>query len=116
MSYCRFSDDDSKSDVYVWGYKRGIRILVARDRIIDRRPLSGHLSYKTKPITLPHAGEEFDCNTKEKAREQLRILQDLGYHIPTVAFLRLQEEINMEQDTKDQANRDRKEKRRRKRG
>jgi hypothetical protein len=91
MSYCRWSSDEGKSDVYVWhDCSGGWRTWVAEVR------------EDGKPKRLPHDGECFRDRTRRGLLQTLRNLRTLGYHVPDHAIERVMQEIR---DTKRAAKR-----------
>lgn len=110
MSYCRFSDDDYRSDVYCYQGANGYVTHVASMRVLGDIPhlptfpanLSGdeasawvaaheaqmeYLEYSQKEaISLPHAGKTILNETEIEMQATLWMLKDLGYHIPTRAI------------------------------
>lgn len=94
MSYCRFSSDDGKSDVYVYASGgAGYVTSVAHSRI-NPNVKEGAARYIV--IDLPHAGEQF-CDTKRsEVFDRLLSLRELGYHVPEAALDRLRREMSSE--------------------
>jgi hypothetical protein len=100
MSYCRFSSDNFKSDVYVYAHiAGGFMTHVAANRIVGGIPPD--VAYRDfmaepperEPIGGPHDGESFATDSIEETIELLRDLQSKGYHVPTHAFERLNNEL-----------------------
>lgn len=119
MSYCRFSSDNWKSDVYVYASAEDCyNIHVASNRTVGEAPevpslmsvdletnpniwLDAHKAQmewlekaKRNKIDLPYAGESFCEESPKAAVARLKELQQLGYHVPQHAIERLQEEID----------------------
>jgi len=115
MSYCRWSSDDWKSDIYCYfdcgGY---YAIHVAGRRHVEELPPADHLfgvnldewfeAHKKQmailenahyeDIDLPHAGESFREKTAEECLKRLLELRELGYHVPESAIEGIREETN----------------------
>ncbi len=112
MSYCRFSSDNFKSDVYCYESSGEFyQIHVATNRIIeDIPPLD--LSLKSakreestrkhnealrncthKPIGLSFDGESFAYDTLEETCDKLIELKKMGYNVPNSAFMRIDYEL-----------------------
>jgi len=83
MSYCRFSCDDGKSDVYVYEIAAGWVTHVASHRIVGRRV----------PIGGPHDGETFTDHSAGACLRRLLNLSSDGYHVPAHALKALAEEV-----------------------
>lgn len=116
MSYCRFSSDNWKSDVYVYEHHSGVWVIhVAGNRPVGEIPRVPRLSEYSEEtadewvkahteameflrtaervnINLPHAGATFDELTPGAAAERLKELRALGYHIPEGVIEELEEE------------------------
>ena len=108
MSYCRFSSDDFKCDVYVYeSIEGGFRIHVSSKRVLGDIPKSAHLLHpetmdeffkahkkqmkflqtaKRAAIGLPHDGADFLEPTAKDAALTLKTLKGLGYHVPDYAI------------------------------
>jgi hypothetical protein len=103
MSYCRFSSDDFKSDVYVYeDITGGWTIHVASSRIIGDIPKIPKLTEistddfmktykkqmkflktaKRKKIELKYDGETFNTESPIDCAIQLIKIKEEGYHIP----------------------------------
>ena len=112
MSYCRWSSDDWKSDIYCYydcgGY---YAIHVAGRRPTVKLPPSEHLwpdidkwlpvhkeqmrlleNTQYVDIDLPFAGESFREKTPEDCLCRLLTLRGLGYYVPEGAIERLRGE------------------------
>lgn len=113
MSYCRWSSDDWRSDVYVYEHYMGAWVIhVAGNRVVGDIPklpaptmsnieeyMAAHRAQMAfldkcsrEPITLPHAGETFDCASPGDCAAKLLELRELGYHVPQYAIDELREE------------------------
>jgi hypothetical protein len=82
MSYCRWSCDDFRSDVYTYAHIDGT--------------WTTHVAGQTRngvPIGLAHDGETFKDEDPAACRATLLRLRDVGYHVPAHAIERLDEEI-----------------------
>jgi len=117
MSYCRWSCDNYKSDVYVYESNRGFMTHVASNRHVgdapDVPPLSDLVEGRVTPadfaaslnardaylekcprvkIGLPEDGKTF-CDVQiEDCIATLRRLAAMGYHVPSHAFEGLEED------------------------
>ncbi len=115
MSYCRFSSDDFKSEVYVYeGIGDEFVIHVAAQKHQADTPIP-HLpsissvttgeftvAYQAQmdwlekatlvPIDRAYAGHTFRYGTASECAHQLESLRDLGYHIPDGVIETLYEE------------------------
>ena len=111
MSYCRFSSDDWRSDVYVYESECGFQIHVAGNRIVGDIPsvtvdLSDTdaflLQYRAQmdtiavatreKIILPYAGEYFVYTSAGETADWLEHLREVGYRIPGGVIEMLREE------------------------
>jgi hypothetical protein len=120
MSYCRWSSDNWKSDVYIYASHDGLWTThVAAKRIVGPVPEepTWKLLLKDKklwlrkykavnefietadrvPIDLPHSGETFKDNSPKGCIDTLRMLQGIGYHVPSWAIEELEEESRVTQ-------------------
>ena len=112
MSYCRWSSDDFKSDVYCYAdCGGGYTTHVAANKVIGDIPsvdfdadpdafIAQHRaqmkfleSCAREEIKLPHAGETFNDSTLEEFRARLVTLKDLGYYVPPYVFVEIDAEI-----------------------
>lgn len=110
MSYCRFSSDNWKSDVYVYESDEGYQIHVADNRIVgDAPPLldvfgAGFAArYREQMEFVNQAervkingvfdGADFTLATLAELRDKLRELTAAGYHVPEYVFETIAEEI-----------------------
>lgn len=111
MSYCRWSSDDFKCDIYAYAdVAGGYTIHVAANR--HREGSSPFPSWEGKaspeqiaavekwseetliPITLPWAGAVFLETTLESFLERMLALRAEGYRIPDWAIERIESELN----------------------
>lgn len=116
MSYCRFSDDNWKSDVYAYESDRGYEIHVASQRYVGEIPVvpsimdteptewlelyNEHMeavrAAERVPIRGPYDGESFVYATLQDLHDALTDLRLVGYHVPDFAFEAIKEEMNKE--------------------
>lgn len=123
MSYCRWSSDNFKSDVYCYESAQGYVIHVANTRIVDPLPrnpydvndfLNDPLwvtllrnkvwqqafdKAKREDINLPHAGKTIFSNSPAACALKLMELQVLGYYVPQYAIDTLVDEAEREMQT-----------------
>ena len=93
MSYCRWSCDNSRSDVYVWHDVEGYWVIVVAD-LKFRRGKDGGLIFKDPiPVGGPYAGKRFKCRSRETCVLKLLMLRRCGYHVPQKAIKLLQQEM-----------------------
>lgn len=113
MSYCRWSSDNWKSDIYCYeGVDNKIHIHVAASKRLnvpeanwtEDKPIEQYMEelriqseyLKTAelvPIGLTWDGDSFECDGYQEALDVLLHLQDQGYHVPQFAIECLKEEI-----------------------
>lgn len=120
MSYCRWSCDNWKCDVYCYadvagGYTThvaGNRIVseipqvppLTRELLTDEAKMSAWMqahnaqmaaleTVERAPITLHYAGESLHDDTLEQFRATLSSLRELGYNVPQFVFDAIDEEI-----------------------
>ena len=109
MSYCRWSTDDSKSDIYCYeDCSGGWTTHVAAKRYIYTTPLPTVIPFDTEhleewfdrsrkvreildtfelvKIELPHAGETFNDPTAQETAGRLMMLREIGYNVPQYAI------------------------------
>jgi len=113
MSYCRWSSDDFKSDIYCYeSCDGGFEIMVAENKILGDIP---HVPFildvsteeymlaydkqskflktaKHENLNLKHDGERFNEPTAKEAADRLEYLRDIGYNVPEHAIKSLREE------------------------
>lgn len=114
MSYCRWSCDDFKSDVYVYECVDGSWTThVASNRVIGEVPPVPWLSSENvaeyveaskrrheyldtaehRLIGLPHDGKTFKDGDPEECKATLLMLRTAGYYVPEHAIHGLDEDI-----------------------
>ena len=116
MSYCRFSSDSFRCDLYVYEHVNGgFMVHVAGNRVPDDIPheleltkenansgawLSSHMAMMKAlekceriPITLPHAGETFNEPDLECLKARLLALRQVGYLFPDHVLQDIDEEL-----------------------
>lgn len=116
MSYCRWSSDNWKSDIYAYESDYGYEIHVAGNRIVGdvppvdymadietvKRQYAAYSAFmdgaERVPINLPHAGESFTCGDLEDFAWRLRLLREVGYHVPDYVFEEIAEEIAAQEE------------------
>lgn len=119
MSYCRFSSDNHKSDVYVYAsVYGGFDVHIAKKRyrnadqipelpfILDCSVEEFNAAYtrqrewfedaETEDIDLIYAGSYKNLSTLAETKEFLLELKDIGYYIPESCLERINEEIKEE--------------------
>lgn len=113
MSYCRWSCENHKSDVYVYGdVAGGVTCHVAGNKVVGEAPPVPNLltvpidefvaAHKAQmawletaeraPLGLPHDGETFNEPDELAMVERLLALRALGYHVPEFAIEGLRED------------------------
>lgn len=117
MSYCRFSSDNYKSDVYVYITDYGYCIELASGRIIAEvlPPPSRELPLQEwmllhkerslflfnaprEEIDLPHAGEKLFFSTLRILYDELLMLRTMGYRVPQSALDAIQKDMEKEDE------------------
>ena len=110
MSYCRWSSDDFKCDIYCYESETGYQVHVATKLVIgDIPPIdwsSHELMFKTyreqmdfletaqrKDIGLPYDGQSFCFEDAGEAATLLEHLKEIGYNVPQSAIDTLWEKI-----------------------
>lgn len=113
MSYCRWSDNNWKSDIYAYESEVGFVVHVATHRvagdvpevpfILDVGPEEYFEKYKAQmdflekaervPINGPCDGETFCYKTVQELYDGLRELQVDGYVVPEFAFEEIKQEL-----------------------
>ena len=100
MSYCRWSSNSYRCDIYAYESARGFEVHVARyrhtlsdeivapkydepDYLAKWRHLTDMLEgSERKPIGLPHDGKSFVFDTESEMFDALRGLAAVGYNVP----------------------------------
>ena len=121
MSFCRFSDDNFRSDVYAYESADGFELHVASNRLlgdIPATPSIGDIPYiepgeflrahqaqhafletaERAPIGGPHDGKSFRYATLRELCDGLLQLRADGYHVPHFAIDGILEELGEEAD------------------
>ena len=119
MSYCRYSSDNWKSEVYAYADCRGgYTTHVAGNKVVGEIPPDGDVikdtprkfaakhrallafleSASRKPIGLAHDGETFNDPDLESFLDRLTALRALGYHVPDSAFAAVKDEMRESQE------------------
>lgn len=120
MSYCRWSSDDHRSDLYVYPSRDGWTVHVAGRRArVDRSALpvitAGRLAdpdawfeewyarhsalsalledAEYVDIDLPHAGDSADFDTPGEAADAIEWLAALGFYVPSGVIEALRDEV-----------------------
>lgn len=114
MSYCRWSSDDWKCDLYCYEYVHGGYLThVADRRLISILPTSPKIedgnfdeffrihreqmkileTAEYEDIDLPYAGETFNDPNLPSFLDRVTSLKELGYHVPDYVIEMIQEEI-----------------------
>lgn len=108
MSYCRWSSDDFKCDVYVYeDVAGGFTTHVAGNRVVYTKELPPPLPHdatpkewlerhdkvskiyrrsKRVPIGLPFDDQSFNDDTAKECAERLIKLKEIGYNVPQYAI------------------------------
>jgi hypothetical protein len=121
MSFCRFSDDNFKSDVYAYESADGFVVHVASNRVVGdvpARPSIADIPYiapgefsrahqaqhefletaERAPIGGPYDGQSFRYATLRELHDGLLQLRADGYHVPQFALDDIEEELNEEDE------------------
>ena len=114
MSYCRWSNDNWRCDVYCYEDCRGgYTTHVAGNRVVGEIPevpdilkadidvwLAAHQKQidfldkaKRKSIELPYVGESFNDPDLQSFLERLINLREIGYNVPAWVIKDVQEEL-----------------------
>lgn len=114
MSYCRWSSDDFKCDLYCYGdVSGGYTTHVAGNRVVGEVPPLPDLdspkfieeykkqsdfmaTAKREPIGLPHDGETFNDPDLASFLDRLLELKAIGYHVPDWVVSNIREEMEQE--------------------
>lgn len=116
MSYCRFSTDNYRCDLYIYAdCAGGFTIHVAGSRYVADTPIpeipdgwhklpptemqalwdaqaAWIKTARMEPITLPHAGESFYNLDADQTVERAKELRRLGYSFPDFVLTALEDE------------------------
>lgn len=110
MSYCRWSDDNWKSDVYVYETNDGFVVSVAAGRYVGDVPKLPSIDnpeffeayakqnlliaeMPIKKIGLEYDGQDFCFKTLEALMEKLLDIQKAGYHVPEFCLETIRAEL-----------------------
>lgn len=110
MSYCRFSSDNFKSEVYAYEGDEGFVVSVAALRLKKMPPdppdpsapdyckrrsaYFGKLERaKRVKIELPHAGATLACADLQTLKDTLLELRGIGYHVPDSALTAIESDL-----------------------
>lgn len=114
MSYCRFSSDNWKSDIYCYeACSGGFTTHVAGNHIVselpeaipigedgwldrDRDIMESLGTAKRETIGLEHDGANFNDPDLQSFKERIEMLKAAGYHIPEYVIPSIEEEITEE--------------------
>lgn len=114
MSYCRWSSDNWKSDVYAYESRAGYEVYVATNRYTSEIPavptigsvpngewLSAYQAQmkavhnaESKKIGGEYDGKFFLFDTLEQFYAGLKDIQAKGYHVPPFVFDEIQAEMS----------------------
>lgn len=112
MSYCRFSSDNWKCDVYALHSVFGYEINVAKHSYDEEPPevpaptkdnlqewkqkrqeqMKWLEEHEGTPIGLPEDGKRYVYDNIDDFESRLRQLQDRGYYIPEYVFERIEQD------------------------
>lgn len=112
MSYCRWSSDDWKSDIYLYYSVSECWVIhIAKNRIVGDIPSTKEYEFISKEwfqahhrqseflktcerenIDLVYAGEDFYCQTIDLTIDKIQELIEIGYNVPDYVILNLLEE------------------------
>lgn len=123
MSYCRWSSDDWRCDIYAYESVGDYWVIhVAGNRVVGDIPRSpvrpepdandetkqewlnaycvahkAQMAFlsncQREDINLPFAGESFDCSTLQDFKEKMLMLRGIGYNFPDHVLETIDEEI-----------------------
>jgi hypothetical protein len=115
MSYCRWSSDNFKCDVYCYEdvsggfttHVAGNRILgdipdcppfpIGMDTVEWKRLYDARRAFMAtaehSPIGLPYDNQSFNDDDLEGMRDRLRMLKQIGYHVPEWVFETIADEL-----------------------
>ena len=122
MSYCRWSTDNFKCDIYAYESvydcytihvaankivgelpKCDIQLLIGENKDVDKymeqqEAHSAAMENCTRmPIGLPFDGQSFDCTTLQEFYDKMIELREVGYKFPDYVLESIIEEMNSEQ-------------------
>jgi hypothetical protein len=90
MSYCRFSSENSKSDVYCYQHIDGHYVIHVAEYVfnneIRNKSFEDIQESDMKPIGLKYDGACFTENTPSKTADRLEMLRAEGYYVPQRAI------------------------------
>lgn len=114
MSYCRWSSDNFKCDLYCYKDNNNNYIThVANNRIVGNIPEVPSIlkvttlvftnatraqnaflkTAKHEPIGLPHDGKDFKNTTLKEFLARIRLLKAIGYKVPAYVLINIKDEI-----------------------
>lgn len=114
MSYCRWSSDNFKCDLYCYEDSGGgFTTHVASNRVLDDIPKVPHIlkvtteeymeahklqsifldSAEHRPIGLPYDGKSFNDDDLQSFLERLLLLREVGYNFPDFVLSTVNDEI-----------------------
>lgn len=116
MSYCRWSSDNWKCDLYCYEGHAFITHVAGRRRVghipddrwedfvlgritaeeyakLHSEQMEAVAACGFEDITLPHAGETFEDGDLESFKERLLYLRGLGYHFPDYVLETIDNEL-----------------------
>lgn len=117
MSYCRWSSDNWRCDLYCYGDSQGgFTTYVAGNRVVGEIPKEPELKLvdgelpenfmaehnavmafldkaERRPIGLPHDGETFNDPDLASFLERVTELRKIGYNVPDYVFDEIREEM-----------------------
>ena len=114
MSFCRFSDDNWRSDIYAYESAQGFEVHVAARRLVGdipevppigkavceewgaayRAQMAAVSAAERVPIGGPHDGKSFLYATLRELHDGLLQLRADGYHVPDFALEAIEEELS----------------------
>jgi len=120
MSYCRWSSDNFKCDIYAYHSCYNVyTIHIASNKIVEELPTADYkllLSQNSEdlkeyvkqtkirnaafdkatrvPIGLPFDGESYDCETLQEFYDKMIELRKVGYSFPDYLLDEIQQEMN----------------------
>ena len=126
MSYCRWSSDDFKCDLYCYASSEGYTTHIANNRVIGEVPHIDWESFLDKRVSakefadqyqaqmqfmetcqreqigLPEDGKSYDDPDLESFLDRILYLRKLGYRVPDHVINDIREEIRDEQEANGQ--------------